>query len=112
MPGMLLLSGSRIKTVNQDQIILDRGYVTLDESNNWKVQYSTLDKSDLPDITDYATTGCMIEVLYRATGLIQSLVYIPQDKIWSLCMYGEDSCKSFIGCSQETALLAAFESLD
>ena len=113
MPGMLTLGGDRVRKVGDNgNVFLDRGYVSLDDSGNWIVVYPPLDESDLPDAHDPATIGAMMEVLERSSGLIQSLVYIPQDNLWSLCTYGENSFQSFVRCTREEALLGAFESLD
>lgn len=90
LPGMLTLGGDRVKHVTDDgRIFLDRGYVTLNDSNDWSVDYALIDNTDLPDASDASTQGSMLEVIHRATGCNPSLYFLPEDKRWVIALNGQ-----------------------
>lgn len=113
-PGMLTLGGDRVKSVTDDgRVFLNRGFVTLDAANNWSVAYPALDLSDVPNASDPATRGAMLEVLHRASGLVPSLIFRTNDELWTLELNGKGK-DTFAWDNQtiEEVFLSAFEGLE
>ena len=113
-PGMLTLGGDRVKSVTDDgKVFLDRGFVTLDSANNWSVAYPPLDLGDFPNANDPATRGAMLEVLYRATGLVPSFFFRSGDEMWTieLCAKGRDAF-AWDSQSPEEVFLSVFEGIE
>lgn len=113
MPGMLTLAGDRVRHISDDgRVILDRGYVSLNDANNWCVVYPPIDPCDIPDLRDAATIGACVEVLHRVSGDVVSLFFT--NGLWQVDFINPHSniVTMVTGASKSDALLASFEFLD
>lgn len=114
LPGMLTVAGDRVKKVDPvtGDVFLDRGFITLDENNNFAVGYPRIDSGDFPDPRDFATIGAMLEILERATGLNSTLGYSNETGDWYIVMSSDTRNFTINGASKIDALLEAFEYLE
>jgi hypothetical protein len=109
MPGMLTLSGDRVKSVTDNGIVyLDRAFVTLNDIGDFSVGHAVLTEEDVPNAADAGTVGIMVDVLRMATGCVAVLT--PNNEVRFYDESGEVAVVT--GASRVDALLLAFEAAD